>query len=230
MRVVLCLFLCGCFGSPSGGIAPGTRVITGRALQVSTDEAPRQRPALQAVALFHAESCGQGVSVGDGVCAFFGDPFDAGVRGGGVATEPFRLAAPCDVTVNIFIQVVEGGGPQAPGRLLGGLAFPSGTNDEVTTLLAAEPECRDTPKLATNIIDLGEFTVPSSPAAQVPAVLIGGPDGGVNPLSIVDTDQDLSPNASDDDDDDDGREDSVDTDDDGDGVDDRQQSVTGFPI
>lgn len=215
----------GCAGSPSGGIPRGMRLVTGEIRVADGDLVPNRQP-LQLVALFLAADCTKAVRVGAApggaaTCAYFGDPFDP-------AGEPARLVAPCDVTVNILVQRLGQSGGQAPGDSLGLLTFPTGvTADETTSLLAREASCRDTPKLATNFIDLGEVTVSSSAhEAGPPAVLVGGPSGGENPLATVDTDGDASANAADADDDNDGTPDSADDDRDGDGVTDAAQSFS----
>jgi hypothetical protein len=116
------------------------------------------------------------------------------------------------------LQTVAASGGGVPGPLLAVLDWPTG-NGDTTTLLADEPACRDTPQLATNVIDLGDFTVPGTPPAGGPeTVLLGGTEGGNNPLATVDTDGDSVPNLADTDDDGDGLDDPVDTDEDGDGA------------
>lgn len=226
----------GCTGASEGGIAPGERVVTGRIL-VDADGAT-QRQALQVAAVFAAADCAAtgAIRVGDvtpetPACAIFGDPFDPGVQGGGVTGEPFTIALPCAVTVNLLVQTLGSSGGQTPGAPLALLAYPTGvTADEVTTLLAREdparPDtCRDTELLATNLIDLGDVPVPAAPAPDAPPlVLVGGPAGGENPLGTVDTDGDGTANAADPDDDGDLIDDALDDDRDSDGLADAAQT------
>jgi hypothetical protein len=215
--------------APSGGIPAGSRLMTGR---VHLDDGgATQRRALQLVALYAAPGCGGDVRVGDAspdgavaACAVFGEPFDPGVDGGGVA----ELLLPCHVTVNILVQTLGDSGGRSIGDPLALLSWSSG--NELTSLLprelgGVEPPCRDTPLLATNLIDLGELAVPSQ-TETIPQVELGGPGGGRNPLETVDTDGDGTANLADDDDDGDGVTDELDDDDDGDGAADAAQSFS----
>ncbi len=223
----LLLIVGGCTSdADSHGLTPGTRLVTGR-VRVAMHTAT-QRSALQVVALYASPSgtCDApgAIRVGDATpaaaCAIFGAPFDPGVLGGGVDPQPFQLTFPCDLTVNLIVQTLGAGGGQAPGAPLALLEWPSGvTPDALTTLLAADPMCRATKLLATNVLDLGELDVPAAPPPGGPApIVVGGPGGGANPLDTIDTDQDLTANSADDDDDGDGIPDAMDADADGDGL------------
>jgi hypothetical protein len=201
------LFLLAACGANPGGVAPGERVITG---ELVWQQSGPGRPALRLVALWPAATCGEGIVVGEvsegvALCAHFGEPFDR---------TPFRLVLPCDLTVNLAVATVA---PAGLGDVLAFLSFERG--DGLTTLLAREPACRDTPRLATNVIDLGHFVVGAGP------VILGGLEGGTNPLGIVDTDGDSVANLADGDDDDDGVIDADDLDADGDGAADAAQVV-----
>lgn len=217
-----------CSGAPEGGIPAGQRLVSGEVHLLGADGAS-QRPSLQLVGVHAAPECAPagGVRVGDAApdgavraCAIFGEPFDA-------AAGPFRLLLPCDVTVNLLVQRVGAGGARAPGDLLAVVEFPTGvTPEETTTLFAREPACRDTPRLATNVLDLGTVAVPATPADAPAAVLIGGPGGGENPLATIDTDGDAVANLADPDDDEDGMPDTEDEDRDGDGAVDAAQVFT----
>lgn len=222
MRNFAILFLLTACGADGGGLAPGTRLVTGR---IHLDGgAATQRQALQLVALYAAADCGDDIpvgSAGNGVsaCAIFGDPFDPGVAGGGLA----RLLLPCERAVNVIVQTLGDSGGRSIGEPLALLAWATNVApDELTTILAAEPGCRDTPELATNLLDLGELAVRAD--TGLATVVLGGPAGGRNPLDTVDSDGVPPANASDPDDDDDGDPDATDFDDDGDGLADDAQS------
>lgn len=199
-------------------------MITGRAL--ASDGSGTQRQALQPVAVYAAPACdAPAIRVGDASpdgtvasCAIFGDPFDPGEQGGGVPAEPFALLLPCDLSINLIIQTLASSDGRTPGDVVAVLAYP--TTGGTTTLIPreigsalAEP-CHDTPQRATNLVDLGTFVLGS---------VVGGPDGGANPLATVDTDDDGEANAVDPDDDGDGTPDDLDDDDDGDGATDAAQ-------
>jgi hypothetical protein len=220
----------GCVGAEEGGIPDRYRLVTGRALVVG-ETAGTQRHAMQLVAVFAADQCdGDSIRVGDATpdgsvaaCAIFGEPFDPGEQGGGVPAEPFRLLLPCNVTVNLVVQLVASSEARTPGDLLAILAWPDGAG--VSTLHPREngsdlaEACRDTELRATNLIDLGDVTIPAEPPDDGPATVIaGGAEGGVNPLGTVDTDGDTDANLADPDDDDDDLLDEADDDDDGDGA------------
>ena len=149
-------------------------------------------------------------------CAIFGEAFDPGEQGGGIAGEPLPYWFACDLTVNLLIETFA---PVGAGDVLAALAFP--TSSGQTTLLAREVACRDTPLLATNLLDLGTFQVPATPSTAL--VEIGGVEGGQNPLATVDTDGDEAANLADTDDDADTILDDTDPDADGDGFTDAAQ-------
>jgi hypothetical protein len=230
VAAAIVMTMAACTGSDEGGIPDRYRLVTGRTLAAG-ETTGTQRHAMQAVAVFAAETCdGESIRVGDATpdgsvaaCAIFGEPFDPGEQGGGISAEPFRLLVPCNVTVNVVLQLVASSEARTPGDLVAVLAWPHG--DDVTTLLPREvgsdlaEACRDTELRATNLIDLGDLTVPAEPPADGPAiVLVGGAEGGVNPLGTVDTDGDTDANLADPDDDDDDLLDEADDDDDGDGA------------
>lgn len=235
MAAMLAVGAGACRGTDDGGLEPGERLVTGRARVPEELETPSgQRLSLQAVALYAGADCSAtgGVRVGTAApggqvsaCAIFGRPFDPGLQGGGVTSEPIELVVPCALTVNVLFQWLGSSGGQTPGEPIARLGFPGGPDGGVTTLLAQEQGCRDTEKLATNVLDLGEFALPAAPPQpdEVPLVVVGGAAGGRNPLAIVDTDQDLVPNAADADDDEDGTPDPEDEDADGDGMADAAQ-------
>lgn len=215
-----------CTGSEEGGIPPGARLVTGNARTAASNDGVNQRQAMQAVAVYAAEVCGgAAIRIGDAAegvaaCAIFGDPFDPGELGA-----PFRVLLPCDVSVNLLIQEVATSDARTPGDLVALIAFPTGTPGETSTLVPREvgsdlaEACRDTELRATNIVDLGDFSIPASAPEDGPAVVVlGGAEGGVNPLAIVDTDGDTESNLADADDDDDDVLDADDDDDDGDGA------------
>jgi hypothetical protein len=235
--LLLCVVAAACDGGADpGGIPAGYRLITGK---IDVPAGNNQSVALQVVGVYAAPDCSVagGIQIGQAAagvasCAIFGRPFSPAELGGGVQGEAFQLLLPCALTVNLVVQMETVPGGQAPGVLLAVLSWASGIGNATTTLLAQEPMCRDTPQLATNLIDLGEFAVPGEPPLAGPeTVVLGGPTGGTNPLSIVDTDGDTIPNLSDTDDDGDGIDDAVDTDEDGDGIPDvaQQFSVSWFP-
>jgi len=221
---------CACAGSPAGGIPEGSRLITARVSLVG-DAGSGQRRAMQAVAVFArpVSDCGEAVRVGQAgpdrtvsVCAIFGEPFDPGDAG-----EPMRLVVPCDVTVNVLVQHLASSDGQTPGDVVAVLAFANGAG-ETTTLIPREmgsaiaPACRDSELLATNVIDMGEISIPADGTGE--QVIVGGTEGGTNPLATVDTDGDEVSNLADGDDDDDSIVDELDDDDDGDGAADAAQS------
>ena len=220
--------LLGCGGADPGGLPAGQRLVTGR---LAVDDAgPAGITATQLVALFAAPgsecpagSRRTGAAAADvSVCAIFGEPFDPDGRG-----DPFRLLVPCDRTVNLLVQTLGDSGGQSPGDALAVLAFPTGvTADETTTLLAREPGCRATAELATVVLDLGELAVSVTPlpGGAPRTLVVGGPDGGQNPLATVDTDGDFTANAADPDDDEDAVTDADDQDRDGDGQADAAQT------
>ena len=219
LTCVLCTLAC---DADEGGIPPGQRILTARVQLVRTPGDPHEGRALQAVALHAAPECAHGVGVGRvtddlETCAIFGEPFDPGMQGGGVPAGLMRLVIPCDLTVNVILQTLGSSGGQTLGNPLALLVFPGGPQG-ATSLLAREPACRDTPKLATVVVDLGPLNVTLSPDEALPALVVGGQAGGRDPLGIIDTDDDLVPNASDDDDDGDEIPDSMDEDADGDGL------------
>ena len=227
---LLAAWLCAaCTGASGSGVPDGKRLLTGRAT-LSSVSATGQRRALQVIAVYAASDCGAGVEVGSAAagvkaCALFGPPFDPGQQGSGMVGQPFSLLIPCDLAVNLLVQVEATSGGQSPGSLLALLTFADGSGG-VTSLLSAEPQgCRVTPDLATDVIDLGAFTVPPDPStAGAPAVLLGGAEGGTNPLSIVDSGGDEGvANLADPDDDGDGVPDASDADADGDGMQDSAQ-------
>ncbi len=234
LSLVLICAAAACTGSQEGGIPAGQRLITGRAL--AGGATGTQRQALQPVAVYAAATCDPpAIRVGDASpdgavasCAIFGDPFDPGEQGGGVPAEPFGLLLPCELSVNLIVQTLASSDGRTPGDVKAVLAYPSGAG--TTTLIPreigsplAEP-CHDTELRATNFIDLGDFTLPPEPAdGSVPTAIVGGPEGGINPLATVDTDDDGDANATDPDDDGDGTPDDVDDDDDGDGAADAAQ-------
>jgi hypothetical protein len=234
---LLALLAASCGEASPGGIAPGYRLITGR---IAVPAGNTQSVALQVVAVYAAADCSVagGIPIGQAAagvasCAIFGRPFDPAELGGGVSGEPFQLLLPCGLTVNLVVQTLKTPGGQAPGDLLAVLSWATGNGAATTTLLAAEPACRDTPQLATNLIDLGDFDVPGQPSPSGPAIVVlGGPSGGTNPLTIVDTDEDTIPNFSDPDDDNDGVPDVSDADADGDGIPDAAETfdVSWFPV
>jgi hypothetical protein len=226
---LIILLAAACTEQSSQGIAPGSRLITGR---ITLDaHVATQRSALQVVALYASPTmtcdAAGAIHVGDAApggtnaaCGIFGAPFDPGELGGGVDAQPFQLDVPCGLTVNLVVQTIGTSGGQAPGTSLALLDFPSGvTADALTSLVATEPMCRDTRLMATNLLDLGDIVVPAVPPPAGPAAVeVGGPGGGRNPLDTIDTDQDLVPNSADDDDDNDGIPDAMDADADGDGM------------
>jgi hypothetical protein len=223
-----------CGGSEDGGIPEGERLITGRALLGASSGT--QRLALQVVAVYAAPACdAPAIRVGDATpdgtvaaCAIFGDPFDPGEQGGGVPAEPFKILLPCELSVNLVVQTLASSDGRTPGDLVAVLAYPDG--GDVTTLLPRElgsalaAACHDTELRATNLIDLGEFTLPQPASPDtIPIAIIGGTEGGTNPLATVDTDDDGDANAIDTDDDGDGTPDDLDDDDDADGAADAAQ-------
>jgi hypothetical protein len=225
----LALLLAACPSSDEGGIPTGSRLITGRAYMDGVSSASTRR-ALQVVAVYASADCGQALEVGvagEGLksCALFGAPFDPGNQGSGVPSAPFQLLVPCSTAVNLLVQVESTSGGQAPGELLARLVFADGLGGQ-TSLIAAEPAgCRDTPELATNLLDLGTFLVPADPPAAGPTdVVLGGTEGGANPLATVDSGgEEGVANLADGDDDGDGTLDAADTDSDGDGLQDAAQ-------
>jgi hypothetical protein len=226
MRAFAAVILCvACTGASEGGIPDGHRLVTGKAALAQADDPQGQRQALQVVAVFAAAECGDEAIP-------FGEPFDPGEQGGGVTGEPFRLLLRCDTTVNLLVQAIQTSDAQAPGDPLAILAFPTGgAAGETTTLLPLETMgCRDpveAPALATDLLDLGSFTVPARPPAGGPAtVVLGGVEGGTNPLATVDTDGDATANVADLDDDEDAILDTTDDDADGDGAADDAQRFT----
>jgi hypothetical protein len=190
----------GCL-SPEGGIPEGSRLIRA-SVHVKGGATATERRAMQGVAVYAAAECAEGILVSPGVCAIFGEPFDP-VMG----DEELKVLAPCGTSVNLVIQTLGSSEGRTPGELVAIVAFASGNGNEQTSLIPREigsalaPACRDTELLATNLIDLGEVAVPAS---GVEVVVVGGPEGGTNPLATVDTDGDETPNLLDPDDDGDG--------------------------
>jgi hypothetical protein len=159
---------------------------------------------------------------------FFGPTFAHQAGAGQRPTLPFSVVVPCEMSVNLLLQVPTTDGGSAPGQLVAAMRFLPGEALELTTLV--DQQQADLCGAKSNIIDLGIVELElAQPEILTSGVITLGEGNSVNPLALIDTDGDGTMNLADPDDDNDGTPDSNDSDAAGDGISDEAQLLSALP-
>lgn len=158
---------------------------------------------------------------------FNGAPFAADAGSGQQASMPFSIMVPCEVSVNLALQLARGG--DVPGVQVAQVQFVSSAADSAATrtLIPAQPASSCGTRSAP--VDLGQVKLVLAKNKPLGAGTITlGQGKSKNPLSLLDTDNDQVFDLTDADDDGDGIADISDEDADGDGIKDSAQTFTAL--
>ena len=158
---------------------------------------------------------------------FTGDAFAADAGSGQQTAIPFSIMVPCELSVNLLLQLTRGG--DVPGVQVAQVRFASGTSDStaVRTLIPAQPAASCGTRSAP--VDLGQVNLVLAKNNALGASTIDlGQGKSKNPLSLLDTDNDQIFDLADADDDGDGIADISDEDADGDGIKDSAQTFSAL--
>lgn len=154
---------------------------------------------------------------------FIGAPFAYNAGAGQQSSIPFSIVVPCELSVNLLLQLPRSG--QA-GIQVAQLSFLSGVTAGASTTLIpwqSKDSCAN-----NHSHQLGQVTLTKT-KASMSGVITLGQGNSKNPLSLLDTDGDGTADLSDADDDDDGTADISDPDVSGDGVRDASQTLAALP-
>ena len=156
---------------------------------------------------------------------FSGAPFAADSGSGMRASIPFSIVVPCELSVNLLLQVTRGGG--APGIQVAQMKFASSDSSSSTLVPGQAAEACGGSRAA---LDLGQVSLllPKNQLLTGSSITLGQ-GKSKNPLSLLDTDSDQLTDLADSDDDGDGIADLTDTDADGDGIIDALQLPSALP-
>ncbi len=158
---------------------------------------------------------------------FNGEPFAADAGSGQQASVPFAIMVPCEVSVNLALQLARGG--DVPGVQVASLRFVSSSADTAATrtLIPAQPAASCGTRSAP--VDLGQLKLVLAKNKPLGAGTITlGQGKSKNPLALLDTDNDQAFDLTDADDDGDGIADISDADADGDGIKDSAQTFAAL--
>ncbi len=156
---------------------------------------------------------------------FVGQEFAADAGSGQQASMPFSIMVPCELSVNLLLQLSRGG--DVPGVQVAQARFLSDSSDTSAsrTLIPAQPKasCGGAPT------DLGQVRLTLAKNKPLGASTITlGQGKSKNPLALLDTDNDQLFDLADADDDGDGIADISDEDADGDGIKDSAQTFSAL--
>ena len=159
---------------------------------------------------------------------FTGDEFAADAGSGQQASIPFSIMVPCELSVNLLLQLAKSGG-DVPGVQVAQALFASDSSDTTATrtLIPAQPTAscgsRSVP------VDLGQIRlILAKNKALAASAITLGQGKSKNPLALLDTDNDQLFDLADADDDGDGIADISDEDADGDGIKDSAQTFSAL--
>jgi hypothetical protein len=160
---------------------------------------------------------------------FYGSPFAHEAGAGQRPDVPFAIVVPCEMTLNLVLQVPRGSAAGTPGLMVAAMQFPDEDGGSALTTLVPR-QAKDACGAKTNQHDLEKVVLElETPGVLSTGRITLGKDTSKNPLSLVDTDIDGTDNLADTDDDDDGNPDLTDGDVDGDGVLDKVQTLSALP-
>ena len=159
---------------------------------------------------------------------FVGEEFAADAGSGQQASIPFSIMVPCELSVNLLLQLSRGG--DVPGMQVAQARFLSDSSDTTAsrTLIPAQPTSSCGTRSAP--VDLGQVRlILAKNNALAASTITLGLGKSKNPLALLDTDNDQLFDLADADDDGDGIADISDEDADGDGIKDSAQTFAALP-